>query len=70
MIWRRLLVKSDMPLAQLHQTIQLTLNWEDDFQYALQRYGKTLSTKRASSDDATHISLKDFRLQPGERFLY
>jgi Plasmid pRiA4b ORF-3-like protein len=70
MNWRRLLVKSDMPQEMLHQAIQLTLNWSDDFQYAFQIQGKTLSTKHASSDDASGVSLQDFHLHPSERFLY
>jgi hypothetical protein len=70
MIWRRLLVRSDMPLEKLHQAVQLTLNWTGDFQYAFKIHGKTLSTKHASSDDGREICLHDFRLHPGERFLY
>jgi Plasmid pRiA4b ORF-3-like protein len=71
MIWRRLLVPAHMPLARLHQTIQLTLNWEDEFQYAFKIHGKTLSNKHANSNgDASEVCLQDFHLQPGERFLY
>jgi large repetitive protein len=71
MIWRRLLVRSDMPLEKLHQALQLTLNWTDDFQYAFKIHGKTLSTKHANSNgEANEVGLQDFHLYPGERFLY
>lgn len=60
MIWRRLLVRNDMPLETLHQAIQLTLNWEDDFMYAFKIHGKDLSTKNPNSNNADTFSLQDF----------
>jgi hypothetical protein len=29
MIWRRILVRSDMTLSGLHQVIQIAMGWED-----------------------------------------
>jgi hypothetical protein len=46
-----------MPLEKLHQAIQLTLSWEDEFQYTFKIHGKTLSTKNANrSDDANEVA--------------
>ncbi len=40
MIWRRLLVKSDDTLEDLHYTLQLVMRWEDFHLHYFTIYGK------------------------------
>jgi hypothetical protein len=51
MIWRRLLVKSNSSIADLHYTIQIAMGWDDDYRVELHKGVKSfvgLIFKRAS----------------------
>jgi len=39
MIWRRVLVRSDMTLSGLHQVIQIAMGWEDYHLHAFRIHG-------------------------------
>lgn len=64
LIWRRLVMPSDMTLADLHQAIQLSMNWDDVFMYAFRIHGREYSTTDLHAEEnAAKHSLKDLPLQ-------
>jgi hypothetical protein len=74
MIYWRLLVRSDMSLADLHYAIQCAMGWEGFHLHRFMVHGKTYG-----NDDANYIvrydapekpTLKDFDFEQAERFLY
>lgn len=74
MIYRRLLVRSDMSLADLHYAIQTVMGWEGFHLHRFLIHGKTYG-----NEDANYIvrygapgkpTLGDFAFEQGERFLY
>src|SRR5215813_5719868 len=67
-IWRRLLVRSDSSIVDLHQTIQIALGWSglQVFQFDVQGQRQGVRLER----DARHILLSDFRFYVKERFTY
>ncbi len=67
MIWRRLLVRSDTNLAQLHQVLQAAFGWDDYYLHEFRIHGKHLGSNAA---DPRSLRLADFRLHRGERFRY
>ena len=48
MIWRRLLVRSDTNLAQLHQVLQATFGWGDYYLHEFRIHGKHLGSAGCS----------------------
>ncbi len=73
-VWRRLLLRSDNSVVDLHNTIQIAFNWSD---YHLHRFlirGKEYSISRpycsSFSTDTNKVLLADFGFRPQERFLY
>ena len=74
MIWRRLLVRSDSTIADLHHTLQIAMGWEDDHlhQFVIRgkRYGISWAGGMVFSDSAHQVKLSDLRLRVNERFLY
>lgn len=73
-IWRRLLLRDDQTIADLHYTLQITMGWSD---YHLNRFiihGKQFGVYHIGgmsfSDDPHEVYLRDFRFRPRERFLY
>lgn len=73
-IWRRLLVRSDSTIADLHQTLQIAFGWEDwhlhQFLIRGKRYGVTKSGGMTFVDNPRHIQLGDFQFRVRERFVY
>lgn len=67
LIWRRLLVRCDTTLAQLHDILQLIFAWSNEHLHAFHIYGKDYG---ANGVDTRDVRLRDFRLRPGERFRY
>ncbi len=74
MIYRRLLVRSDMSLADLHYAIQIAMGWEDFHLHRFSIHGKV-----CGNEDANYIvhydapgkpTLEDFAFEPNEKFLY
>lgn len=70
MIWRRLLVRKDMSLAELHKVIQVVMGWDDDFLHRFHIHGKDYTTHYLEGLDARYAHLQNFKLHPSERFLY
>ena len=73
-VWRRLLLRADNTLADLHHAIQITCNWSDDFLHQFNIHGKTIGVPRAYglwySLSAGDVTLADLRLREQERFVY
>src|SRR3546814_18320881 len=46
MIWRRLLVRSDLTLFGLHRVIQIAFGWEDYHLHAFKVHGRRFGTQR------------------------
>ena len=74
LIWRRLLVRSDMSLATLHATLQIVFAWSDTYLHSFHIHGKAYGSPRLDGPhvdvDARHVPLAALRLHRGERFSY
>src|SRR5260370_41318309 len=74
LIWRRLLVRSDSSIADLHATLQLALGWSDEhlnrFVVHGREYGVAHPGGLGFRDDPHEVHLADLGLRVGERFLY
>ena len=72
-IWRRLLVRSDSTIADLHQILQIAFGWEDwhlhDFLIRGKRYGVAKSGGMTFADNPRDIQLGDFQFRDKERFV-
>ena len=67
LIWRRLLVRSDMTLAHLHTILQIVFDWSGAHLHTFHLHGKDYGSNGA---DTRHVRLGTFRLRHGERFRY
>jgi hypothetical protein len=74
MLWRRLLVKSDTTIADLHAILQIAVGWEDCHLHRFHIHGKDYGIAYIGgisfADNPHTVLLSDFRLHKGERFLY
>ncbi|MGH8065520.1 MAG: plasmid pRiA4b ORF-3 family protein [Candidatus Entotheonellia bacterium] len=74
LIWRRLLVRSDMSLATLHATLQIVFAWSDMHLHCFHIHGKEYGSTRLGGphfdDDPRHVPLADLHLHRGEHFSY
>jgi hypothetical protein len=74
MIGRRLLVRSDSTLAQLHHTLQIAFGWSDLHLHRFRIHGRNYGISRVGgpsySQDARQVRLDDFQFRHNERFLY
>ncbi len=74
LIWRRLLVRSDTTIADLHATFQRVLGWSDEhlnrFVIHGREYGVSHDGGIGFGDDPRHVRLADLGLRASERFLY
>jgi len=73
-VWRRLLLRPENTLADLHHAIQITCNWSDDFLHQFNIHGKTTGVPRIHgpyySHSAGKVTLADLKLRENERFVY
>lgn len=73
-IWRRLLVRTDSTITDLHYTLQIALGWTDSHlhQFVIRgkRYGISKMGGISFADDPDQVRLGDFRFREKERFLY
>ena len=73
-IWRRVLVRSDSSLADLHHTIQWTMGWSDDHLNRFTIHGKAYGVPHDGgidfADRAEEVRLCDVGIRLQERFLY
>lgn len=74
LIWRRLLVRSDSTIADLHATLQLALGWSDDHLNRFVIHGREYGVAHAGGisfrDDPNEVRLADLGLRVRERFVY
>ena len=74
MIWRRLLLRSDQTLADLHSTLQIAFGWSDFHLHRFRIHGKDFGVFRRGgpsfSQSAHQVRLAEFQFRLGERFLY
>jgi hypothetical protein len=73
MIWRRLLVRSDNTIADLHHALQIAMGWTDTHLNRFVIYGKEYSVAKIGgawfSDDPQQIMLSHLHLRLKEPFL-
>jgi hypothetical protein len=70
-LWRRVLVRSDSTLRQLHQTIQALFGWADPHRFVLR--GRFLGASPAAAGPtlpSADLRLAELQLQLQERFFY
>ncbi len=74
MVWRRLLLRSDQSIADLHYAIQIAMDWSDQhlncFRIHAKDYGVAHIGGNSFADNADHVFLGSFRFRIRERFLY
>ena len=74
MIWRRILVRSESSLAQLHDIIQIAFGWSDSHLHRFRIHGRDYGVSRPGgpgfAQDADQVRLADFQFRHNERFLY
>jgi hypothetical protein len=74
MIWRRLLIRGDSTIADLHYIVQIAMGWSDDHLHQFRIHGKRYGIARMGgisfSDDPESVRLKDLGLRINERFVY
>jgi hypothetical protein len=73
MVWRRLLVRGDATLADLHETLQVALGWTDAHLHRFRIHGREFAVGRDGAflfDDARRVRLTRFAFRVRERFLY
>ena len=74
LIWRRLLVRSDSNIADLHDTLQIAYGWSGDhlhrFFIHVRQYGLAYLSGITFRDDPRRIKLSGIGLRVKEKFLY
>lgn len=74
MIWRRLLVRSDSSIADLHYTLQIAFGWSDEhlnqFRIHGQAYGVYHDGGINFSKNPRLVKLSDFKFRKNDRFMY
>lgn len=74
LIWRRLLVRDDSTLADLHYTLQIALGWSDVHLHRFTCHGRTYGIPQIGgisfTASARHVQLTDLKLRGHERFVY
>ena len=74
MIWRRLLVRSDCSVSDLHYILQIAFGWSDEhlnmFHIHGQDYGVYHDGGISFSKNPNLVKLSDFKFRKNERFSY
>ena len=74
MIWRRLLLRSDHSIADLHYTIQIAMGWSDSHLHRFHIHGKDYGVAHEGgltfSDDPERVRLGQLGFRLRERFSY
>jgi hypothetical protein len=68
LIWRRLLVRSDATVADLHRTLQVAFGWSDEHLHRFVIQGRLYGDD--SLFDSRRVRLADLGLRLRERFVY
>ena len=74
MVWRRLKIPGNTSIAQLHQIIQISNQWDDEYLHQFHIYGKDYGIGYVGGisfyDDAHQVFLDDFGFDVGDKFTY
>ena len=74
LIWRRLLVRADSTLADLHHIIQIAFSWTDFHLHRFRLRKKDFAVPRIAglpgAHDARQVTLGELHFRINERFLY
>lgn len=74
LVWRRLLVRSDSAIADLHVVLQVALGWTDEHLNRFVIHGREYGISHVGGlgfrDDPRQVRLVNLGLRIGERFLY
>ena len=74
MIWRRMLVRSDSSIADLHLCIQIAFGWSDTYLNQVEIYGKPYGVYHDGGIDfgenPRQVYLKDFQFGINDKFIY
>jgi hypothetical protein len=74
MVWRRILVRSDTTIADLHEIIQILMNWYDVYLHHFLIRGKRYGIGRIGTmgfmDNPHKITLSQFQFRHNETFIY
>jgi hypothetical protein len=76
LIWRRLLVPSNIDLARLSRILQILFSWSEEHLHCFHihgqdyDYGTAYAGAVSSGNDPRQVRLSDFPLHRRERFLY
>ncbi len=74
MIWRRLLVRSDSTISDLHYTLQIAIGWSDAHLNQFHIHGKDFGVHHIGgvcfADNPEQVFLSSFEFQLRERFIY
>src|SRR5258708_6529426 len=70
LIWRRVLVRSDSTLADLHYIIQIAMNWSNFYLHRFTIYGKYFAVLRRGVVEAHSADNMRLGLRLNGRFLY
>src|SRR5437667_10062569 len=68
LIWRRLLVRSDSTIADLHRALQIAFGWSGEHLHCFVIHGRMHGME--SLVDPRHVQLAGLGLRVRERFLY
>ena len=73
-IWRRLLVRSDATVAELHEILQVAFGWSDEHLHRFLIRGKPYGIGRIGGiifdDNPRQVQLRDFHFRLKETWLY
>ena len=74
MIWRRVLLRSDQTIADLHYAIQIAMGWSDSHLHRFHVHGKDYGVAHEGGiwfdDNPERVHLADVGFRLRERFLY
>jgi hypothetical protein len=74
LVWRRLLVRSDSTVAQLHEVLQIAFGWDDEHLNRFEIRGREYAVYRDGGSmigiDARGMRLDCLKLRRLERFVY
>jgi len=74
LIWRRLLVRADTSIAELHHILQLVMGWTNSHLHRFlihgKEYGLAYDGGPGFAEDPRQSRLRDFQFRLHERFLY
>lgn len=74
MVWRRLLVRSDSTIADLHYTLQIAMGWSDSHLNRFHIHGQDFGVYHEGginfADNPEQVLISAFGFRARERFLY